>query len=183
MVAEKRLVAEHVAAAPQRRGRCRVPAMRTDQREIPCTPAQHKMSQPVHVCPLHRRRADALRGGAEHRWSARKSGKGHNPPLISNDRAASSPTVPYTHDGTAITPSELRGRGRLSRGSPTMNRVPRGCPIASLMVLRRYAAASFGIGFRLFRGARAFEISVTYPRLTSRFCLSREYCDAQHVSQ
>ena len=53
------------------------------------------------------------------------------------------------------------------RGSPTMNRVP---GLSSRLV----RPVSFGIRFRLFRSARAFEISVSYPRLNGRFRLYRE---------
>src|SRR5438445_11269733 len=49
VLADKLFVTEHEASTLEREGGRGPPALRTDQREISCAPAQNEMSQPVHV--------------------------------------------------------------------------------------------------------------------------------------
>lgn len=117
--ASELLVTEHETPAPERRQGRRTPAMRTDQREIPCAPAQHKMSQPVHASPFMTSRLDR-RSRAEHSCMTRQSGKTSNAPCSLRMAAAATSQMPRWNReaGTACSTHS-------SRGSPTMNGVPR----------------------------------------------------------
>lgn len=119
LFASELLVTEHETPAPERRQGRRTPAMRTDQREIPCAPAQHKMSQPVHASPFMTSRLNR-RSRAEHSRIARKSGKTSNAPVRFEWPRTLSQTPRWNRE-----PGTAGVRHNPSRGSPTMNGVPR----------------------------------------------------------
>src|SRR5882757_3916247 len=73
LLADELFVTEHEASTLERKGGSGPPAMRTDQGEISCAPAQNEMSQPVHVF-LYAGLC-GLRASPEHSRGARKSGK------------------------------------------------------------------------------------------------------------
>lgn len=103
LFATELLVTEHEAPAPERRQGRRTPAMRTDQREIPCAPAQHKMSQPVHAFPFMTSCLNR-HSRPEHNCMTRKSGKTSNAPCTLRTTAcATSQTLRWNREpGTAV---------------------------------------------------------------------------------
>ena len=151
-----------------------MPAMGTGQREIPCTPAQHKMSQPAHTFPFVTSRSNR-RSQAEHRYMTRKSGKVSTTPVRFEWRQQRAPL--WVPQDTGWDPDRASQRcvkcaDLAFRGSPTMNRVPRRGTArpCELPRLARIPCTDFGTRFRLFRTARGSkdyrELSKAYRQIS-----------------
>ena len=136
-LARERLLAEAVAPAPEDRRRRRLPAMRTDQREVSRTPAHHEIPKPVHAIPFTR--SSFLQGQVDKHHIIRPGvvmcdqGQPASRSGLTCGTCGSTRTArPFAkqpqralHAACRVMPHVVRRHvAHATRGSPAMNKVP-----------------------------------------------------------